>query len=64
MNNPGLNNILKHLKAEEERFLKAGNSGMFCDGEKCLNTAIAIRWTRWELEESMEQLKFDINAEG
>ena len=34
MNNPGLSNILKYLKSEEERYLRASKSGMFCDGKK------------------------------
>ena len=59
MNNPGIMNILKYLKSEEERFLKAGNSGMFCDSENCLNTAQAIRWGIWDLEESMNTLGFN-----
>ena len=63
MNNPGLSNILKYLKSEEERYLRASKSGMFCDGKNCLNTAQAIRWTIWELEDSMEMFKFDVNED-
>lgn len=61
MNNPGLNNILKYLKSEEERYLRAYKSGMFCDGENCLKTAQAIRWTIWELEDAMKSFKFDLS---
>lgn len=60
MNNPGLNNILKYLKSERERFQKASESGMFCDSESCRKTAEAIKWTIWELEASMEYLEADI----
>lgn len=38
----GLDKIVEHLKCEKERFLKAGNSGLFCDSENCLKTACTI----------------------
>lgn len=63
MKNPGLNNILKYLRSERQRFLKASESGMFCDSDNCENTALAIKWTICDLESSMEQLGFDIEED-
>ena len=63
MRNPGLNNILKYLKSERQRFLKASESGMFCDGDSCENTALVIKWAIFDLESSMEELGFDIGED-
>lgn len=60
INNPGLNRILNFLKSEEERFIKAGTSGTFCDSINCLNTAQVIRWAIWDIEESMKSFNFDV----
>lgn len=63
MKNPGLNTILKYLKSERQRFLKASESGMFCDIDNCENTALAIKWAIWDLESHMEQLGFDVEVD-
>ena len=45
MNNVGLKQNIEHLKKEYERFKRAGNSGYFCDGKKCIDTACIIKST-------------------
>lgn len=47
----GLNKVIEHLEKEQERFYKAGKSNMFCDGENCLKTALAIGLTVKELKD-------------
>lgn len=60
MNNPGLNSVLKYLESEKDRYLRAGERGMFCDSKTCHDTAQCIKCAIWDLEESMRKLNFDI----
>lgn len=52
----GLNNVIKHLENERERFLRAGLSGMFCDSVSCLKTACTIEYAIDEINEVRKQL--------
>lgn len=38
----GLEEVLVHLEYERDRFLRAGQSGWFCDSKSCLDTAYVI----------------------
>lgn len=47
----GLDKIIEYLEKEQERFLKAGISNMFCDSVNCLKTALVIGLTITEIKE-------------
>lgn len=53
----GLNKVFGHLKSERERFLKAGQSGMFCDSESCLKTACVIGFAMDEINKIRKELE-------
>lgn len=53
----GVDKVIEHLKYESDRFLKAGQSGMFCDSEKCLKTACTIGFAIAEINKVREKLK-------
>lgn len=52
----GLNNVIKHLENERERFLRAGLSGMFCDRVSCLKTACTIGFAIDEINKVRKEL--------
>lgn len=54
---PGLNKIIEHLQSEKERFLKASQSGMFCDSENCLKVANIIEAAIKEIDKVKEELE-------
>lgn len=62
MYNPGINNILKYLESERDRYFNAGKSGMFCDSETCIATAQCITLVIWDLEESMKRFDFETQS--
>jgi hypothetical protein len=52
----GINKVLEHLKYEKERFLKAGQSGWFCDSESCLKTSHIIGLAIEEIDKARKDL--------
>ena len=56
-NSVGIDNIIKFLKNEKERFLNASKCGAFCDGEKCLKVSYVINDAIKEIDRSRENNK-------
>ncbi|MGL5328872.1 MAG: hypothetical protein ACRDD7_06360 [Peptostreptococcaceae bacterium] len=53
----GLDNIVKYLESERDRFYNAYDSDSFCDGEHCRKVASVIASAIEEIERVREGLK-------
>lgn len=52
----GLDSVVKYLKNERDRFLRAANSGMFCDTQSCYETAHIINQAINDISKNREKL--------